>query len=105
MDARDPAEAAEILDQLLMFFGEGEHWVKGRFSDRRGKCRLVGALDFVGGHHASGAQRPSDIWPIRLPTGGTGSFLAIRKTWTMRGCGRRYAVPRGANGIRRAKRF
>jgi hypothetical protein len=54
MDARDTVEAAEILDQLLMFFGEGERWVKGRFSDRRGKCCLVGALDFVGGHHATG---------------------------------------------------
>jgi hypothetical protein len=54
MDARDPAEAAEILDQLLMFFGEGERWVKGRFSDRHGKCCLVGALDIVGGHHATG---------------------------------------------------
>jgi hypothetical protein len=88
-----------------MFFGEGERWVKGRFSDRRGKCCLVGALDFVAAITRPGAQRPSDIWPMRLPTGGTGSFLAIRTTWTMRGCGRRCAVPRGANGIGRAKRF
>ena len=52
MDARDPAEAAETLDLLLTFFGEGERWIKGRFSDRRGKCCLVGALDFVSSHHA-----------------------------------------------------
>ena len=52
MDARDPAEAAKILDLLLTFFGEGERWIKGRFSDRRGKCCLVGALDFVSSHHA-----------------------------------------------------
>ena len=52
MDARDPAEAAEILDLLLTFFGGGERWIKGRFSDRRGKCCLVGALDFVSSHHA-----------------------------------------------------
>jgi hypothetical protein len=53
MEARDPAEAAEILDQLLTFFGEGERWIKGRLSDRRGKCCLVGALDFVSGHYAT----------------------------------------------------
>ena len=53
MDARDPAEAVEILDLLLKFFGEGERWIKGRFSDRRGNCCLVGALDFVSGHHAT----------------------------------------------------
>jgi hypothetical protein len=52
MDARDPAEAAEILDQLLKFFGEGERWTKGRLSDRRGKCCLVGALDVVSGRGA-----------------------------------------------------
>ena len=53
MDARDPAEAAEILGLLLNFFGEGERWIKGRFSDRRGKCCLVGALDVVGARHAT----------------------------------------------------
>jgi hypothetical protein len=52
MDARDPAEAVEILDLLLRFFGEGERWIKGRFSDRRGKGCFVGGLDFVSGHHA-----------------------------------------------------
>ena len=56
MDARDPAEAAEILDLLLKFFGDGERWIKGRFSDRRGKCCLVGALDFVSGHHPTGSE-------------------------------------------------
>jgi len=53
MDTRDPAEAVEILDLLLKFFGEGERWIKGRFSDRRGNCCLVGALDLVSGHHAT----------------------------------------------------
>jgi hypothetical protein len=52
MRARDPAEAVEILNLLLKFFGDGERWIKGRFSDRRGNCCLVGALDFVRGHHA-----------------------------------------------------
>jgi hypothetical protein len=51
MYARDPAEAVEVLNLLLKFFGDGERWIKGRFSDRRGNCCLVGALDFVSGHH------------------------------------------------------
>ena len=50
--AREPAEAVEVLNLLLKFFGDGERWIKGRFSDRRGNCCLVGALDFVSGHHA-----------------------------------------------------
>ena len=52
MHARDSAEAAEVLNLLLKFFGDGERWIKGRFSDRRGNCCLVGALDFVSSHHA-----------------------------------------------------
>jgi hypothetical protein len=56
MDARDPAEAAEILDRLLTFFGEDERWIKGRFSDHHGKCCLVGALDLVSGRHGPGGE-------------------------------------------------
>jgi hypothetical protein len=52
MYLRDPAEAVEVLDLLLKFFGDGERWVKGRLSDRRGNRCLVGALDFVSSHHA-----------------------------------------------------
>ena len=52
MGARDPAEAVEVMDLLLKFFGDGERWVKGRLSDRRGNRCLVGALDFVSSHHA-----------------------------------------------------
>src|SRR5216684_3427208 len=52
MHALDPAEAVEVLNLLLKFFGDGERWIKGRFSDRRGNCCLVGALDFVSSHHA-----------------------------------------------------
>jgi hypothetical protein len=51
MDVRGPAEAVEVLDLLLNFFGDGERWVKGRLSDRRGNRCLVGALDFVISHH------------------------------------------------------
>jgi hypothetical protein len=52
MGACDPAEAVEVLDLLLKFFGDGERWVRGRFSDRRGNRCLVGALDFVSSHRA-----------------------------------------------------
>ena len=60
MSAHDPAEAVEVLDLLLKFFGDGERWVKGRLSDRRGNRCLVGALDFVSSHHVmkgDGAER------------------------------------------------
>jgi hypothetical protein len=60
MDARDPAEAVEVLDLLLKFFGDGERWVRGRLSDRRGNRCLVGALDFVSSYHvieSDGAER------------------------------------------------
>src|ERR1700737_846576 len=60
MGARDPAEAVELMDLLLKFFGDGERWVKGRLSDRRGNRCLVGALDFVSSHHGmkgDGAER------------------------------------------------
>ena len=73
MDARDPAEAAEILDLLLTFFGGGERWIKGRFSDRRGKCCLVGALDLSAAITPSKATRPSGISPMCFPTGVTGA--------------------------------
>ena len=51
MGARDPAEAVEVLGLLLKFFADGQRWVKGRLSDRRGNSCLVGALDFVSSHH------------------------------------------------------
>ena len=60
MYARDPAEAVEVLNLLLKFFGDGERWVKGRLSDRRGNRCLVGALDFISSHHSiqsDGAER------------------------------------------------
>jgi hypothetical protein len=56
MPARDPAEAVRIFDLLLKFFGNGERWIKGRLSDRRGNCCLVGALDFLSSHHAMKAD-------------------------------------------------
>jgi hypothetical protein len=29
MHAHDPAEAVEVLNLLLKFFGDGERWIKG----------------------------------------------------------------------------
>ena len=52
MGTCDPAEAVEVLDLLLKFFGNGERWVRGRLSDRRGNRCLIGALDFVSSHRA-----------------------------------------------------
>ena len=72
MDARDPAEAAEILDLLLTYFGEGERWIKGRLSDRRGKCCLVGALDFV----SSPAGGASDIIGLAALAGFRGGYFS-----------------------------
>ena len=34
MSTRDPADAVEVLDLLLKFFGDGERWGRGRLSDR-----------------------------------------------------------------------
>jgi hypothetical protein len=36
MSVGNPAEAVEVFDLLLQFFGNGERWVRGRLSDRRG---------------------------------------------------------------------
>jgi hypothetical protein len=52
MSTRDPADAVEVLDLLLKFFGDGERWGGGRLSDRPGNRCLVGALEFVSSHHA-----------------------------------------------------
>ena len=40
MHARDPAEAVEVLNLVLKFFGDGERWIKGRFTDRRGTNKV-----------------------------------------------------------------
>ena len=53
MSPADRAEAVQVFDLLLKFLGDGERWVKGRLSDRRGNRCLVGALDFVSSHHST----------------------------------------------------
>jgi hypothetical protein len=51
MHARDRAEAVEVLNLLLKFFGDGERWIKGHFrregaarslSEWRGLCQVAG---------------------------------------------------------------
>src|ERR1700720_2723457 len=99
MYARDPAEAVEVLNLLLKFFGDGERWIKGRFSDRRGNCCLVGALDLSAAITRSKVTRPSGIWPLPFPTRGASAFVAMRMARTMPGCGRPFVARCGANGI------
>src|SRR4029077_6688609 len=103
MHALDPAEAIEVLNLLLKFFGDGERWIKGRFSDCRGNCCLVGALDFVSSHYAikgDAAERyladaVSDERGQQIRRHEVGEDLPS--------CGRDFAAPCGANGIAPAK--
>src|SRR5215472_16059550 len=73
MSARDPAEAVEVLDLLLKFFGDGERWVKGRLSDRRGNRCLVGALDFVSSHHGIKGEGAERYLVDEISTAGVGN--------------------------------
>ena len=103
MHAHAPAEAIEVLNRLLKFFGDGERWIEGRLSDRRGKCCLVGALDFVSSHHAITGDAAEQYRPLPLPTRGVGAFVAMRMARTMPGCGRPFAARCGAKSIVPAK--
>jgi hypothetical protein len=73
MPGRDPAEAIQVLDLLLKFFGDGERWVKGRVSDRRGNRCLVGALDFVSSHHATKADAAERYLADEVSVSGDGN--------------------------------
>ena len=95
MPARDPAEAVRIFDLLLKFFGNGERWLKGRLSDRRGNCCLVGALDFVSGHHAMRADAAEWYLADEIPLPG----MAMAISRTVRNSGRDFAAPWLGNGI------
>jgi hypothetical protein len=97
MSAHDPAEAVEVLDLLLNFFGDGERWVKGRLSDRRGNRCLVGALDFVSGHHAiqsDGAERylADEISPAAACNGAAGDCARFRASLRRALSGGRYRI-------------
>ena len=78
MPARDPAEAIEVFDLLLKFFGDGERWVKGRLSDRRGNCCLVGALDFVSSHHAINSDAAERYLAHEISVVGDGNDIGDR---------------------------
>jgi hypothetical protein len=97
MSARDPAEAVEVLDLLLKFFGDGERWVKGRLSDRRGNRCLVGALDFVSGRHAiqsDAAERylADEISPAAACNDAVGDCARFRASLRRALSGGRYRV-------------
>jgi hypothetical protein len=97
MGARDPAEAVEVLDLLLKFFGDGERWVKGRLSDRRGNRCLVGALDFVSSHHTmngDAAERylADEISPVAACNDAAGDCARFRASLRRALSGERYRV-------------
>jgi hypothetical protein len=72
MSQADRVEAIQVFDLLLKFFGEGERWVKGRLSDRRGNRCLVGALDFVSSHHAMKADAAERYLADEISAAGDG---------------------------------
>ena len=97
MSARDSAEAVEVLDLLLKFFGDGERWVKGRLSDRRGNRCLVGALDFVSGSHtiqSDAAERylADEISPAAACNDAVGDCARFRTSLRRALSGGRYRV-------------
>ena len=97
MGTRDPAEAIEVLDLLLKFFGEGERWVKGRLSDRRGNRCLDGALDFVSKHHGmkgDAAERylADEISPAAACNDAVGDCARFRASLRRALSGGRYRV-------------
>jgi hypothetical protein len=44
---RSAAKTVAMLDLLIEFFGDGEHWIKRRYGDRRGSHCLVGAMRYL----------------------------------------------------------
>jgi hypothetical protein len=56
MPESDPSEAVQMLDLLLEFFADGEHWTRGRYDDGHGRRCLIGALHYLRRkHHISTA--------------------------------------------------
>jgi hypothetical protein len=96
MRAREPAEAVEVLNLVLKFFGDGERWIKGRFSDRRGSCALSVRSISSAVITRSRATRPSGIWPTPLPTRGAGAFVMSGTVPTN---------PAGGRGVTKAVRI
>ena len=97
MGEHDPTEAVEVLDLLLKFFGDGERWVKGRLSNRRGNRCLIGALDFVSSHHgmkADAAERylADEIFPAMACNDAVGDCARFRASLRRALSGGRYRV-------------
>jgi hypothetical protein len=81
MYARDPAEAVEVLDLLLKFFSDGERWVKGRLSDRRGNAASSARSISSAAITRSNATGPRGIWWTKFPPQG----IAVTPAGTARG--------------------
>jgi hypothetical protein len=65
MHARDPAEAVEVLNLLLKFFGDGERWIKGRLAIAAVTAVLSARSISSAAITRSKVTRPSGIWPPR----------------------------------------
>jgi hypothetical protein len=74
MSASDPTKAVRVFDLLLKFFGNGERWVRGRLSDRRGNCCLIGVLDFVSSHYAIKAEAAEQYLADEISAAGDGNI-------------------------------
>ena len=63
-DAHSVAKAVDMLDLLIEFFDDGEHWIKGKLDDGAGNRCLVGALrDIRDGHNLHGA--PTRVYLLK----------------------------------------
>lgn len=76
----------------MKFFGDGEHWVKGRFSDRPCNCCLVGALDFVGDHQPIKGEATARHLADVIADVKVGELVAKTPVRTAPGCGRPFAA-------------
>lgn len=99
MGPSDSAEAVEALDLLLKFLGDGERWVKGRWSDRRGNRCLVGASILSAAITRSTARGLSAIWRTKFPP----RRSATAMSGAAPASGRVFAVPSREMGIRPAR--
>jgi hypothetical protein len=75
MHARDPAEAVEVLNLLLKFFGDCERWIKAALAIVAVTAVLSARSISSAAITRSKATRPSGIWPMPFPTRGAGAFV------------------------------
>jgi hypothetical protein len=67
MHANDANEAVQMLDLLLEFFADGEHWTRGRYHDDHDRHCLIGALDHLRRRHRLSTAAAMDFLRQALP--------------------------------------